>query len=212
MQAFDEVEIDRRASVVSGQYAGIFSPNEAFYIHSICYSADRASGAFERFDIAMALRDSDENRVSAVHEALGHAAGLSRFFWPSGLGAKASKAQRALREARAAKLRDAFSLTDASPLKNRRLRDSLEHFDEKLDVYLLQHDAGAFFPTALIGSVALASDPTGHIFKLVDPQTSTFVIFGDAYEFGPLRAEVERVRGLAVEMGSNGSRLPQPAG
>ena len=49
------------------------------------------------------------------------------FFWSPGAGPARKRAIRALSEVRAKKLRAAFQLTDASPLKARSLRDALEH-------------------------------------------------------------------------------------
>jgi len=88
-------------------------------------------------------------------------------------------------------------LTDSSPLKDRRLRNALEHFDEKLDEYLLLNDTGYFFPTPLIDDSALADDATGRIFKLVDPKRSVLVILGEKYDFGLIAEEVHRIRDLA---------------
>ena len=158
MQNLNKEEIDLRAALVADECAGIHLPYEAFYIHSIIYSASRAGDAFRRFDIARAVNDTEENQVSAVHEALGHAAALSRFFWPSGRSAGTAQAVKRLRAARATKLRAAFNLTDDSPLRDRHLRDSLEHFDERLDHYLLTNDAGYFFPSARIGRAELAAE------------------------------------------------------
>jgi hypothetical protein len=207
MSDLDSEELDRRAAIIANEWDGVFAPFEAFYIHSIIYSSSRALGAFERFDVSVALKDSDANKVSAIHEALGHAAALSRFFWPSGTGAKTTKALKTLREARAAKLRAAFQMDETSPLRNRRLRDALEHFDEKLDRYLLEHDAGSFFPAAMVGDSVLAEDPSGHIFKLVDLRKQVFVILAQPYSFAAVRAEVVRVHELVIAMDKNGSRL-----
>jgi hypothetical protein len=202
----DNAELDRRATLIVDTCGGIHPPYEAFYIHSILYSSSRALDAFQRFSVARRLNDEPGTQVSCVHEALGHAAALSRFFWPSGLG-KASKAARTLRARRASKLRAAFKLTSASPLKDRRLRDSLEHFDERLDRYLLENDAGAFFPEALIGDSRIASDPSGHVFKLVDPVKHHFVCMGEVFYYGDLEAEVTRVHEMAQGMSASGSRL-----
>lgn len=198
----------RRAALIADEWGGIYPLHEAFYIHSIIYSASRAGDAFQRFDIARAVNDTEENQVSAVQEALGHAGALSRFFWPSGLRAGAAQPLKRLRAARATKLRAAFNLTDESPLRDRNLRDSLEHFDERLDSYLLTNDAGYFFPLARIGRAELATQETAHIFKLVDPATSSFVCLGMWYDFGLLRREVARVHELAVAMDEVGGRLP----
>ena len=212
MSEIGRPELDRRASLVVEQYHGICAPYEAFYIRSIMYSSGRACDAFLRFDVAKAVRDSAENQVSAVHEALGHAASLSRFFWPSGARASRSAALKRLKEARAAKLRAAFEVSDESPLRSRKLRDALEHFDERLDSFVLTVEAGYFFPDPMVAESDLADDPTGHIFKLLDSERSRFVLLGELYEYGSLRREVERIRGLARAMDDNGGRLRTPSG
>jgi len=89
-------------------------------------------------------------------------------------------------------LRRAFALTDQSALRNRALRDFLEHFDERLDRYLLHHDRGYFFPSAQVGDSTLADEPDGHIFKLVDPRKSSFVLLGEKHDYAEVRKEVER--------------------
>jgi hypothetical protein len=200
-------ELDHRASIILKDYSGIFAAYEAFYIESIVYASSRAIDAFLRYDIARSVGDTQVNQVSAVHEALAHAGALSHFFWPSPLGRKASQTQRQLTSARANKLREAFAVTEDSPLKNRNVRNSLEHFDERLDSYLLVNDSGYFFPSALIGQADMAEDKRGHIFKMVDPISSTFVCLGISFEFGTLRKETQRIHGLAQQMMKNGARL-----
>jgi len=204
MRELDSAELKSRSELVGSDWQGIFAPYEAFYIHSILYSAGRATEAFRRFDVARSLTDTAATQVSAIHEALSHAAALSRYFWPSGGGAKHMKA---LRDARGGKLRQAFDLTDGSPLRDRNLRDALEHFDERLDSHLLTLDSGNFFPAAMVGDAASAGDPTSHFFKLVDPAAGLFVLLSDTFEFRPIRAEVESVYERAAAMDADGSRL-----
>jgi hypothetical protein len=136
-----------------------------------------------------------------VQEALTHAGALSRYFWPS------PKQKNKIAMARATKLRYYFYLNDNSPLRCRALRDTFEHFDERLDNYLLGATAGSFFPGPLIADADLASEPTGHFFRLVDPEKQVCVIFGEKFAFGPIRNEVKRVYSAAREMDENGSRL-----
>jgi hypothetical protein len=145
-----------------------------------------------------------------IHEALGHAASLSRFFWPSRLGGSKKKVLASLKDARAGRLRESFELAEDSPLKNRKLRDFLEHFDERLDQYLLRNDAGYFFPDAMMGEATLADDPDGHVFKLVDPALLCFVLLGEKHFFEGIRKEVFRIYDLAHEFDGNGCKLPRP--
>lgn len=102
----DSNELKRRTALVAKDYGGILPYCEAFYIHSIIYSADRADRAFRRFRRACRNGASAITVASAAHEALGHAAALSRFFWPA--------RQSDLTKARAIKLRQAFAIDETS--------------------------------------------------------------------------------------------------
>jgi len=135
-----------------------------------------------------------------ITEALTHAAALSRFFWPVGNAG-------ALAAARAAKLRTAFGLSESSALYGRDLRNALEHFDERLDQYLLEDHVGYFFPSPIIGDSRMAEDQLGHIFRLVDSDREVFVLLGRPYEFGPVRQEILDVMKNTREMSDAGSLL-----
>lgn len=206
-QVISNTEIERRAQIVANEFGGVLPPMEAFYLHSIIYSASRSYEAFLRYDVGLASQSGAPYIVSSVHEALSHAAALSRFFWPSQMGGKKNATFRKLREKRAEYLRNAFGLNENSSLKKRALRDALEHFDERLDRYLLVNDTGYFFPAPLIEDYSLADDPAGNIFKLVDPVNSYFVLLGEKFNFEPIRNEVEAIMDKANQKDQQGGRL-----
>lgn len=98
-------------------------------------------------------------------------------------------------------------MTDDSPLKDRSLRDALEHFDERLDRYLLSSDAGQYMPAPTIGDSEGLPNGRDHIFKLVDPKTESFVVLDSKFNFGAIRKEVTRILLDARRMSQNGDRL-----
>ena len=200
-------EMERRAQIVTDDYVGIVPYCEAFYLHSIIYSAGRCLESFERYEHFKNQDVSADYLISIVQEAVGHAAALSRYFWPSPKGKNKEPNQKKLKESRGLKLRKSFGLDESSPLYNRDLRNAWEHFDERLDTYLLENDAGHFFPSCIIDSHLLADDPVGHIFKLLDPQEECLVLMGTKYFFSPLREEVKKVFEYACEADKNGARL-----
>jgi hypothetical protein len=200
--AIDKDEIRARAAFVARECDGIQPFHEVLYLQSILYAADRARETFARFDAAVTGEVADATAFALVQEALAHAAALSRFFWPTRQGGEHA-------QARGRKLRGAFELDDTSPLRERRLRDAFEHFDERLDRFLLEHDAGTFFPDPRVGDHALADEPTDKIFKLVDPDAAICVLLGEKFAYEPIRREIDRVLGLAGAVGSGG-RLPRP--
>ncbi|SFJ53738.1 hypothetical protein [Bradyrhizobium sp. cf659] len=174
----------RRTALVK-EAGGILPIYSVFYERSVLYSASRAHDAFMRYEHGLDSGATADEIVSSVHEALSHAASLSRFFWPARLQGVAS--------ARGERLRRHFGIDESSPLYGRELRNALEHFDERLDEYLLWNDAGYFFPDAAVDSHELADEAIGHIFKLVDPCRQIFVVLGQKFYFDPIRREVDRI-------------------
>lgn len=189
----DDAERRRRAQQIVSDYEGIYPMYGAFYVQAIRYASGRAQAAFARFAAAAEARASDAEIVASAHEALGHAAALSRFFFPVD--------KKPLTRARAANLRKSFAVGDNSPLVDRELRNALEHFDERLDDYLLGDIVGYIFPGPMVGDADLADEAIGHIFRLVDPETQTFVLLGRKHDFGAMRCEVDRISALAEAAG-----------
>ncbi|EIC21147.1 hypothetical protein [Thiorhodovibrio frisius] len=203
----DISEKERRAAIVAFDYDGIVPTIEAFYILSILYSAKRCLDAFDRYDALDKKEENAEELVCIVQEAVGHAAALSRYFWPSPKDKKNQPTLKHLTNKRGEKLRKAFQIDKDSPLFNRALRNAWEHFDERLDEYFLENDAGYFFPSCLLNTHALADDPTGHVFKLLDINEECLVLMGKKFFFAPIRTDVLRVKHKAKDFDSNGSRL-----
>jgi hypothetical protein len=198
MDVSDEERLKREKYVLD-QEGGIMPMYEAFYIQAIIYSAGRAKDAFNRFDNAVRGSSDAASIVATAHEASTHVAALSRFFWPG--------RDKELYKARAAKLRTAFELSEASPLYDRGLRNALEHFDERLDEFLLQDLAGHFFPDPVVGSVSLIGNSITFMFRLVDPVEDIFVLLGEKHTFGELRKAVTDVLEKAQKMNEKGGRL-----
>lgn len=187
-----EDERKARTKQIVSDYDGIYPMYAAFYIQAILYAAGRAAASFKRFSSVLQSNADPVEVVASIHEALGHTAALSRFFFPAD--------KRPLARARAANLRKKFAIGNASPLLDRELRNALEHFDERLDDYLLGDIAGYIFPSPMIDDAELADDPAGHIFRLVDPAKEIFVLLGTKHHFGAVRTEVQRVAELAAKM------------
>ena len=201
-------ELEQRASICTKEYDGIIAYVEAFYIHSIIYSASRCLDSFARFDNLKATQGGADNLISLVQEAVGHSAALSRYFWPSPAISKKQPNLAKLREKRGAKLRQAFCLNENSVLFNRDFRNAWEHFDERLDTYFLEKNVGYFFPSGMLDSHSLADDPQGYIFKLLDIDSECLVLLGVKYFFTPLRDAVKEILDKALEAEANGGRLP----
>lgn len=192
MDDLDQAQLKQRANQIAVDYEGIYPAHGAFYVQAILYASERADAAFTKFGESLGPAAKPAEVVALVHEALGHTAALSRFFFPVRKGA--------LTRARAANLRKTFAIGNASPLIDRELRNALEHFDERLDDYLLGDMFGYIFPGPMLDDAELADDPMGHIFRMVDPAREIFVLLGKKHEFGMVRSEVRRIADLARKL------------
>jgi hypothetical protein len=198
----DEAERQRRETIVIEENAGVLPYMEVMYLASVIYAAEAAIVAYQRYVRAREQEDGDSAAASAIHEALGHAAGLSRFFWPSG---------GKLPKVRAKYLRNRLAVEGDSPLRNRRLRDALEHFDERLDEFLLADCVGLLLPEPMVADVNQVDDPTAQIFKLVDPWNGVFVVLNERFAFQAIIEEVARILARAYDI-YNGTSCAEPAG
>jgi len=76
----DVDELEERASLCVGEYAGIIPYVEAFYIHSIINSSSKCLDSIARYDHLKNKGGSADELISIVQEAVGHSAALSRNF------------------------------------------------------------------------------------------------------------------------------------
>jgi hypothetical protein len=189
----DKDELERRAKLVADELNGMQPHTLIFYQFSIRYSAERCLEAFYHYEEALKENAEADYLVSVIQEAVGHAAALSRYFWPSPSGPKNNRQLLKLRQKRGEYLRNFFNLDENSPLYNRDLRNAWEHFDEKLDVYLIEKVSGMFFPMSQIGSHFENDNPINRVFKLLDPNDECLVLMGKKYFFAPIRNEVIRI-------------------
>jgi hypothetical protein len=186
---------------------GIWAPYEAFYIHAMLFNTRSAATSIEC--VSTALEQVSRSLSGDAFAQLGRssmlcelqdiilqAAGLSRYFWPVRKG----------HEVRAEQLRAAFDVADNNPLKNRDLRNEIEHFDERLDAYISDGIAGYIFPE-FVGLLPEGDGVPTHIFRAYYINTGVFEMLGKRYEIEPIAHEIIRVHDRLLLADHNGSRL-----
>jgi len=200
----DEEERKRRARIIVDDHQGIHPPWEILYISHIQSTCRASLSAFSRFE-ELATAPSQQRNPGAAFEALtlavAHAAVVSRFFKPSRQGIEA------LSRARGEKLARAFNVGAESVLNDRGLRDAIEHYDERLDEYLLNPRYGN---TIGIGIGADAPQQNDAVFPLrwVNIVDGKAQILGREYDYANTKREILRVLLLADEFMQAGCRLP----
>jgi len=184
----------------------IWPPALIFYIHAMQFNVRAALGSLELAGDAMGLtpgsiapeRIEQDFVLNHLQNAIIHAGAVSRHFWPTkGKGAAARKTQ-----ARGALLRRQCEIKDDSPLADRRLRNAIEHFDERLDAYLANGIVGIILPHYVGQSIEQSGIP-GHIFRAFYTDSLVFEIIGERYEIPPLIDELQRLEG-ALEAKNRG--------
>jgi len=119
-------------------------------------------------DVMLAFLNQFQN---IIHQA----GSLSRYFWPS----------RKEHRSRGEFLRNKFAMKDDDPLNNRELRNALEHFDERLDDFVLGKNAGEFVPD-YFGRKLDDKQGTRHFMRSYFVDTDEFTVLGEVFAVQPI--------------------------
>ena len=125
--------------------------------------------------------------LNLLQSLVNHAAALSRYFFPSARGKNKS-----LHEARGEDLRKAYAVKPDSPLGDRGLRNAMEHFDERLDLYFAEFKTGCFIPE-FVGLEPKKSGVPAHFFRAFFADTGRFQLLGETFAIQPLLDELHRI-------------------
>ncbi len=148
--------------------------------------------AAQDFQIAYQEHDSGRFWFSAQNMLVA-AANLSKSLW--GAGGK--------KEAERQPLRQSLGVQDNSPLRPRKLRNHLEHFDERLDEWYQEAlSSGRFWYldriSAPAGMVAISPPPRPiEMFRHFDPQTGQLTFWGDTVSVAELVKEAQTILPIA---------------
>ncbi len=186
----------------------IFGPYQAFYIQSMLFNCQSAARSIARLDPVFEklphevteeyLRNLPTHTIlNELQNIVVQGAALSRYFWPVRKG----------HEERGRHLREAFNVNDGNPLQARELRNAIEHFDERLDVYLSSGLVGYIFPE-FVGSRPNEDGVAGHFFRAYFVDCGIFRLLDGEYIIEPLMDEILRLSAALQEADSNGSNFP----
>lgn len=123
--------------------------------------------------------------IDSIQNIILQAASLSRFFWPV--------SNKKMYKRRGQILRDTYGITESNPLRNRDVRNFIEHFDEKLDEYLSKFITGTVYPSYVGPRI---NEEAKHIFRAYFLDEAVFKIFDLEYKVIPITNEIERINDL----------------
>lgn len=138
------------------------------------------------------------NLLDAMQNLIGSAGALSRYFWPS--------SKKTIHCKRAEALKLAFSIQDDNPLKERKVRNFVEHFDENLDEFLSNYPTGIIIPS-FVGLKPKETNVIPLFFRAYYVDTWSFCVMHFEYDIRPIGHELIRISDLLTEYNKTG-RLP----
>jgi hypothetical protein len=189
----------------------IWPQHEVFYIHSMRFNALSADKSISQVNAVLHVvqENSPEDPYGAlpVHlildelqNVLIQAAAISRYFWPA----------RNTHEWRGVQLRSAFGISDDNPLRSRDLRNSIEHFDERLDLFLQREVTGHILPAYVGPLVELAEVPVKP-FRAYYVDRGIFELLGQSFDIQPIFQAILEVHEQLGTLERSGGRLRRRA-
>jgi hypothetical protein len=147
------------------------------------------------------LQASASSDADAVHDHaadfLNHAAVISKILKPSNADGKG------VERVRGRYLRGKLGLADDHPVLDRKLRDLLEHIDEKLDRWAAEAEGqGYLFVDKNIGGTMINApgrDPHKYTLRDFDPVTAIYTVQGESFDLKEKVQAVVEVRDLALK-------------
>lgn len=175
--------------------------NEAFYIQALL---TKTRSIFNDVELLNEIFESkyydcqnDDVILDLCQNIILNAAGISRFFWPP--------KNTGYYKIRAEKLREVYHISNSSILKNRHMRNLIEHFDEKLDDFLKEFIRGAVMPK-YVGPITYV-DNQRTFFRAYFLDKHIFKMFNVEYQMEPIIAEIRRIHKVLLVQQENGGRF-----
>ncbi|OOV18938.1 hypothetical protein BXU10_04470 [Flavobacterium sp. LM4] len=175
--------------------------NEAFYIQALL---TKTRSIFNDVELLNEIFESkyydcqnDDLILDLCQNIILNAAGISRFFWPP--------KNTGYYKIRAEKLREVYHISNSSILKNRHMRNLIEHFDEKLDDFLKEFIRGIVMPK-YVGPITYVDDQRT-FFRAYFLDKHIFKMFNVEYPMEPIIEELNRIHEILLRQQENGDRF-----
>jgi hypothetical protein len=145
---------------------------------------------------------------SSIHSFLTHTSNVSKLLWPPTGGG--DKQGRKDRKERGKVLRRILGLTGDNALKNRSLRDHLEHFDERMDTWRksvgdakkIKYKDYVVAPASTLKERSQVENPLGVSAEMrrFDPMSNTFTFRGEDFDLQKLEADTRELLKVVREV------------
>lgn len=175
--------------------------NEVFYIESLLNKTRAILNDVESLNEIWKNGNhdckNDDTILDIFQNIIVNVAGISRFFWPS--------KNIANYKIRGKKLCEVYDIRNSSVLKNRDMRNHIEHFDEKLDDFLNKFTNGIVMPK-YVGPITYVND-SRIFFRAYFYDKQIFKMLNVEYEIKPIIDEINRIHEILLLQQENGGRF-----
>jgi hypothetical protein len=175
--------------------------DQAFYIESLLkktHSVLNDAKSLNKFWMKRNYHCKNDDMILDLFEnIILNAGGISRFFWPS--------SKKVHYKIRGEKLREVYEINDSNVLKNRDMRNHIEHFDEKLDDFLKEFSTWKVM-RKYVGPLTFVDD-NRTFFRAYFYDKDIFKMFNVEYEMESIIAEIRRIHEILLQQQKNGSRF-----
>jgi hypothetical protein len=186
----------------------IWPPYEVFYIECIKTASLNAIGSWEAINEIVSnessLKTNAIDTVDLAENIVNQAGIISKYFFPP---VDEKKTKNQIHKFRGKKLREAFKIDDNHQISDRKFRNYVEHFDEKLDLFLNKSVAGNIIPSKTIYSTSTDIDEVTFVFKAYIINEFKFISLNEQIILPKLVEEIYAVYNLCIEFLDNGGRL-----
>lgn len=174
---------------------------QAFYIESMLSISSSAIDSIEKlatiFDPSEDLSNFQQEEIlDWIQNIVTQSAALSRYFWTV-------KVKEKIHKQRSQYLRRVFEISEESAIKNRDLRNLIEHFDENLDIFVSKAVVGTILPN-YVGVEPDTEDVPLHVFRAYYNRIGVFEVLGHRFELQPLVDEIYGIHRKLVTFSKSG--------
>lgn len=143
-----------------------------------------------------------------MHSLLTHASNVSRMFWPPMPKQKKNETDENFEKrllsidkvVRGRVLKTTFEIDDSNPLKNRALRDHLEHYDERVDHWRNNSTHKNIVSDTIGPANTIVGPEATDIMRWFDPTRNIFMFRGEEYDIQSIATATDNILSIAISL------------
>ena len=198
-----------QSSTIEGQEQWkIWPPYEVFYIECIKTASLNAIQSWETLNEIISdenlLKTNTIDTVDLAENIVNQAGIISKYFFPP---IDENKAKNLIHKLRGEKLRETFKIDYNQKLSDRTFRNYIEHFDEKLDLFLNKSVTGNIIPPKTVYWTSNDINEVTIVFKAYIISEFKFISMNEKILLPTLVEEIYKVYNQCIDFLENGGRL-----